>query len=111
MVMKVGCQAGGMASWMVVRISAVCMLVYFFWLLLFFFFPHQHQDWGLYLRSTSMRISGGLAVFGVVIHAWIGVWTVLTDYIHIKWLRTVLEMCVGALLLGCFIWGMILMGG
>jgi len=35
-----------------------------------------------------MQIAGTLVVVSIITHAWIGLWTVCTDYIKCVWIRT-----------------------
>ena len=73
----------GLADWVVQRVSAVVLALYtlfvVFWLLLN---PDvQYEQWRELFQCTAMRIFSLLAILSLVAHAWIGMWTVATDYL------------------------------
>lgn len=41
-----------------------------------------YSDWIAYIESIYMRVFGTLTLFAIAIHAWIGMWTVSTDYLN-----------------------------
>jgi succinate dehydrogenase / fumarate reductase membrane anchor subunit len=52
-----------------------------------------------------------LALASVMIHAWIGMWQVLTDYIKPTLLRGVLQLGVIVVLIGYFLSGFFILWG
>ncbi|GAL36190.1 succinate dehydrogenase hydrophobic membrane anchor protein [Vibrio maritimus] len=52
-----------------------------------------------------------LALASLLIHAWIGLWQVLTDYIKPTMLRGALQLTVIAVLLGYFFSGFFILWG
>jgi len=97
----------GLRDWLWQRVSALIIAAYVsclvgFWL--------SHPDltfkvWSSFLTLPAMAVFGLLALVGLLVHAWIGVWTVLTDYVNHYVLRLTLEVVVIFLLLGYFVWG------
>lgn len=90
------CLCSGPAVWVMQRVSAVLMLLYFapilgYWLLC----PNLgYMWWSAFLSSNIML---GLLLLNLVmflLHAMIGFWTVFTDYISNKVLRNVLLLGV-----------------
>jgi succinate dehydrogenase / fumarate reductase membrane anchor subunit len=73
----------GVYDWLVQRVSAVVLLTYFVFLA---FYLGTHPDltyvqWRGLFASTSMRAFTLLALISLCAHAWIGMWTIFTDYL------------------------------
>ena len=64
------------------RLSALFMLGYTIWILSFIFFnqPLKYSSWILFTDQTLFQLSTTFIVFLVLVHAFIGLWTVGTDY-------------------------------
>ena len=78
-----GLTGSGSRDWIVQRISAVILAVYSV-VLLGFFLTHGNVtfvDWSQFMTSLPMRLFSLLAVLALAGHAWVGMWTVFTDYI------------------------------
>ena len=73
----------GVKDWLWQRISAVVILLYSALVLGFWALNPQatFTAWHRFLMSMSMRVLGTLAFVSFAIHAWLGIWTVLTDYV------------------------------
>lgn len=97
----------GLRDWLIQRVSALILAAYTLFLV-FFIMRHpdlNYADWyGLY-QCLFVKIFTVFALLSIYAHAWVGVWTVLTDYIKPTWLRGFLEVAVILTLLGCLIWG------
>lgn len=73
----------GLSDWVVQRVSAVILALYTLFLV-FWFAQHpevQYEQWSELFKCTSMRIFSLLALFSLIAHAWVGVWTITTDYL------------------------------
>ena len=73
----------GLQDWLIQRITAVFLAGYFL-VLLGFWLSHRvmaYEQWHAFFENPVMKIFSGLALFSLVAHAWIGVWTIITDYI------------------------------
>jgi succinate dehydrogenase / fumarate reductase, membrane anchor subunit len=64
----------------------------------------------LYAHWT-MRIFSLLALLSLFYHAWIGIWTVITDYIKPVALRLIIEIIVVLALICYLIWGIEILWG
>ena len=64
------------------RLSALFMLGYTIWILSFIFFnqPVEYNSWILFTDQTLFHLSTTFVVFFILVHAFIGLWTVGTDY-------------------------------
>ena len=74
----------GLTDFVIQRVTAVILAVYTFCLLGFFLFgePVSHESLVAFFGSTSMQIFSTLAIFSTIAHAWIGMWTIGTDYLR-----------------------------
>lgn len=74
----------GLADFIVQRVTAVVIAVYA--LCVFGFFlanpGMNHAELTGYFGAISMKIFSTVAVLATVAHAWIGMWTIGTDYIR-----------------------------
>jgi succinate dehydrogenase / fumarate reductase membrane anchor subunit len=74
----------GLKDWFIQRVSAVILAVYLFFLV-GYFIVHPGLDyatWRGLFACRAMRIFSVLALLSLMAHAWIGLWTIFTDYIH-----------------------------
>lgn len=73
----------GLSDWLIQRISAVILAIYSVGLLGWFVCqaPVDYATWQALNACLAMRIANTLALLAVIAHAWIGVWTILTDYV------------------------------
>jgi succinate dehydrogenase / fumarate reductase, membrane anchor subunit len=72
----------GLYDWLVQRVSAVVLLCWFLFLA-GFVVSHgdlTFADWQALFSQTWMRIFTLGAMLSLVAHAWIGMWTISTDY-------------------------------
>jgi len=98
----------GLREWIVQRVSAVYMAIY---IILFFaylaFHPHfYYQVWEGFFHVIWVQIPTLIFLLLLLWHAWIGVWTVITDYIKIPALRMLVQLLVILALLVYFFWGL-----
>jgi succinate dehydrogenase / fumarate reductase membrane anchor subunit len=73
----------GLYDWVVQRLSAVYLAVYFVGLLGFLVMTPEltFDDWRALFSATWMRIASLAALVAICAHAWVGLWTVTTDYL------------------------------
>lgn len=96
----------GLLDWIVQRCTAIIIGVYAIFLIVYFL-DHPlltYADWQDLFTHAWMRIATVMVLISVLWHAWIGLWTVFTDYVKVKPLRLLLEILVLLLLLAYFIW-------
>ncbi|MCZ6459065.1 MAG: succinate dehydrogenase, hydrophobic membrane anchor protein [Gammaproteobacteria bacterium] len=74
----------GLSDFIVQRVSAVVMALYTFCVVGFFIANPEmtHAKLVAYFGSTAMVLFSTLMVFSTAAHAWIGMWTIGTDYIR-----------------------------
>jgi len=73
----------GVYDWMVQRITAVILLLYTLFLALVFIInpEMQYQDWQALFSMNSVRFFSLISLLSLCAHAWIGMWTIATDYL------------------------------
>jgi len=96
----------GLYEWVVQRVSAVFIGVYSIYLFIYFLAhqPLSYSAWHALFIHVSMKIITVIVLLSLLWHAWIGLWTVLTDYVKRRLVRFLLETLIIILLLSYFIW-------
>ena len=105
--------SSGYKDWVWQRISALVFLVYALLVISYWaFFPEALlNDWRVFLLNPYMKVLGTLALISFVVHAWIGLWTVITDYVKPALLNKLAIIIVLALLLFYFVFGIVVFWG
>ena len=72
----------GLYDWLVQRVSAVVLLLWVVFVACFVATsaPFTFAEWQQLFAQTWMRIFTLAAVLALCAHAWIGMWTISTDY-------------------------------
>ncbi len=96
----------GLVDWLAQRFTAVIIGAYAVFILLYLLCHYNlsFTDWDSLFRNGFMRIATIIVMLSILWHAWIGLWTVFTDYVKNKPVRLFLETVVILLLLSYFIW-------
>lgn len=110
----------GLYDWIMQRVSAIVIGLYFIFMV-GYLMSNQGMDyatWKAFMGSLPMQVINSIVFLMIAAHAWIGIWTVLTDYVtklaikkHYTGIRLTVTALVALLvvvylLLGLyFIWG------
>lgn len=96
----------GLRDWIVQRVTALLIGVYTLFLFAYFLSNPSltYATWRGLFDSLWMRLATLLVLVSVLWHAWIGLWTVFTDYVKPKCVRLLLQALVILLMLVYFIW-------
>ena len=97
----------GVSDWLIQRVSALIILAYALFFL-GFYFSHTPIDfvvWRGLFAHTGMRLFSFLALLSLLAHAWVGMWSVLTDYIKCPYLRGTIQLLIIIMFLACVAWG------
>lgn len=101
----------GLRDWILQRLSAVIIAVYTIWL---FCFLACHQvsfaEWHHLFSRLEVKIATVMFFLALLIHAWLGVWTILTDYVKPVLLRGTLHLIFILMLTAFFIWALLIVG-
>lgn len=73
----------GLSDWLIQRVSAYILGAYFLFIVGYFICNKgvDFSTWYALMSCTAMRIFTLLAILALAAHAWVGLWTVFTDYI------------------------------
>lgn len=103
----------GLSDWLIQRVSAVILALYTVVMVLYMLF-HPHLDyatWSTLFESTGMRLFTLATLLSIAAHAWIGLWTVFTDYVKITPVRLVLQVIVILALFVFVVWSVQVLWG
>ena len=106
-------QGTGLRDWLIQRFTAVFLGVYTLFILIFLLrHPHlNYNDWQSLFSRYSMQIASIVALLAIGLHAWIGLWTVLTDYVKsVSW-RYCLQAAILLALFSYVLWGIMILWG
>lgn len=73
----------GVYDWLVQRVSAVVLLAYVLFLVGFIVMADglSYPEWRALFQALWMRVFSLVALLALCAHAWIGMWTIGTDYL------------------------------
>lgn len=104
-----GLTGSGSRDWILQRISAVVLAVYSVVMVGFFLFNDVNfESWQGFMLSLPMKLFSLVAILSLVFHAWVGMWTVLTDYVKSSGLRLVIQSLVIIAVLVYLFWGVMI---
>lgn len=106
-------QGTGLRDWLMQRFTAVVLGAYTLFLFAFVFRhpDFNYNDWRALFSTFTMQISTILALVCIGIHAWIGMWTVLTDYVKPIAVRYPLQAIILITLFGYVFFGIMILWG
>lgn len=101
----------GVRDWLIQRITAAVMAIYTVLLVANIVSADRltYEFWHDFYHNNTLRILSFLVVLSIVFHAWIGLWTVFTDYIKNTALRLFLEVITILSLLALLAWGVVIL--
>jgi succinate dehydrogenase / fumarate reductase membrane anchor subunit len=97
----------GLRDWLTQRVTALVMAIYAIVLLVCVLSVDHlsYQFWHDLYHHPVVRVLSILVLLSIIIHAWIGLWTVYTDYIKATGLRLVLQVSTILGLMAILAWG------
>ncbi len=103
----------GVKDWIIQRISAVILAVYSLFL---FCFILAHPDinyktWLVLFQHFWMKWFTLLAILSLIMHAWVGMWIIITDYIHCAYIRATLMVLFMLAFLFYLVWMIAILWG
>ena len=103
----------GLSDWFVQRVTSLIVASYVFFILGYLALnqPVTFIDWYDFYAGLGIRIYTLLVIFSLLIHAWIGIWTILTDYVKSTVVRILLEVAIILILAAYLLWGFFLLFG
>lgn len=81
----------GLVDWLAQRISGVVLLLYVVFLTFFLLTNPAltFNEWEALFQQNWMRTFSLLALLSMIVHAWVGLWSVTTDYITTRQLGAI----------------------
>jgi len=103
----------GLYDWMIQRVTAVSLAAYSIFLLGFFILNPDmtYTQWSEFFSCTGVRIFSLLALLSLGAHAWIGLWTISTDYLKPMVLRFIFQAVSGLVMFIYVVWGVQILWG
>ncbi|KAA8999908.1 succinate dehydrogenase membrane anchor subunit [Affinibrenneria salicis] len=103
----------GVHDWLLIRASAIVIVLYVLYILGFVITADaiSYPVWRGFFAQPLTKVFTLLTLLSILVHAWIGLWQVLTDYIKPLGLRLVLQLAIVVTLLVYVIYGTIVVWG
>ena len=110
----------GLYDWMAQRVSAVVLAAYFLFLIGYLIANPglEFSQWRGLFSSNWMRIFSLLALVALSVHAWVGMWTISTDYLTnmaigklATGVRFLFQAVCGIAMFTFFVWGVQILWG
>jgi len=108
----------GLCDWLIQRISAVIILLYVLCHAAIILFTPEMDfvRWRALFADTGMKIFSMLSLLALCAHAWVGMWTVATDYLTTRMMGAkatfvrflFLVICLGTLAV-YLLWGIMIL--
>jgi len=109
----------GVADWIIQRVSAYILAAYTVFIVGYLLIVSPgYSEWQALFGQTWMQVASLLALLSTCAHAWVGMWTVGTDYIREHYfgsgadgIRLIYQVAVVLVLLSYLIWGVQILWG
>jgi len=96
----------GLTEWIAQRVTAILIGIYTLFLVIYFLAHHplSYTVFHNLFSNLAMKIVTIIVLLSILWHAWIGLWTVFTDYVKNRAVRLLLEILVILLLIVYVAW-------
>ena len=101
----------GLSDWLIQRVTSLVLLAYFLLIAYQLTGSVDYTSWRALFDQTWMKVFTLMAALSLVAHAWIGLWSVFTDYLTERMLgpvgnviRLVCQLGASLSLVGYVIW-------
>lgn len=102
----------GVHDFVLIRASAIIILAYILYLIGFIAFSDSNYDvWKSFFDLTLTKVFTLFALIAMLVHAWIGIWQVLTDYVKNTLLRGLLQFLLTSVAFIYVIFGFVILWG
>lgn len=103
----------GLQDWIIQRVSAIVVGAYSLFIFAFLICHANltYATWHALFDHTVVKIISLITLLLVMMHAWVGIWTVFTDYVKPQVLRLILQAIVIIALVYYFFWGVQILWG
>lgn len=102
----------GVHDYILLRASALILLAYTLYLVGFItFYDITYSSWTGFFTLTVTKVFTLFALIAMLVHAWIGLWQILTDYIKCTMLRGTLQFLLTSVAFIYVISGFVILWG
>jgi succinate dehydrogenase / fumarate reductase membrane anchor subunit len=108
----------GLSDWLMQRASAVILLAYFLFVAAALIGGVDYESWKALYSQTPVKIFSLMALLSLGVHAWVGLWSVLTDYMTERMmgskgnlLRGIFQVICGITMFTYMVWGIQILWG
>ncbi|MBS3804064.1 MAG: succinate dehydrogenase, hydrophobic membrane anchor protein [Oleiphilaceae bacterium] len=102
----------GVYDWMIQRVTAYILALYTLFLFGFMLTTDlSYESWSALFGQTWFRIFSLMALVSIGAHAWVGLWTVTTDYIKATAPRFLVQATAGTAMFVYVVWGVQILWG
>ncbi|MBB3191495.1 succinate dehydrogenase, hydrophobic membrane anchor protein [Halomonas cerina] len=103
----------GLSDWLLQRASAIVLALYTLFLVGYLLLNPglDYMAWSGLFDQTWMRIFSLLAFISLAAHAWVGLWTVTTDYLKSTGIRLVTQTVIILAIFVFLVWGIQVLWG
>jgi len=110
----------GLYDWLIQRVSAVVLAAYTVFLVVYLLLNPDltYEQWQTLYSQLWMRVFSLVTLLSIVAHAWIGLWSVLTDYLTARMMgskavvaRVLAQVLLGAVAVTYVVWGVQILWG
>ena len=103
----------GLYDWMIQRVTAIVLAAYTIFILGYLVLNPDltFAQWSAFFSQTCVRIFSLLALLSLGAHAWIGLWTISTDYLKAMVFRFLFQAVSGLVMFVYVVWGVQILWG
>jgi succinate dehydrogenase / fumarate reductase membrane anchor subunit len=101
----------GLSDWLIQRVTSLVLLSYFVVIAYQLLGSVDYTSWRMLFDQTWMKVFTLMAALSLAAHSWIGLWSVLTDYLTERMLgpkgnviRLISQLGVSLALVGYVMW-------
>lgn len=103
----------GVQDWLLLRAAAIIIALYIVYLLSFIITADgiTYDVWRSFFASPVTKVFTSLTLISILVHAWIGMWQVLTDYVKPLTVRLLLQLVIVVALMVYLVYGTLIVWG
>ncbi len=103
----------GLRDWLFQRVSAIVMSIYFLGMTTYFLWNTHldYIDWHNLFTHVWMKVATIIFIFCLLYHTWVGMWTIVTDYIKFTSIALITHTLVFFTLVASFFWALAILWG
>lgn len=108
----------GLSDWLLQRVSGVILLAYFLFIVAVVAGGVDYASWKALFGQVWVKVFTLMALLSLAAHAWIGLWSVVTDYLTERLmgttgnvLRISLQLLIALALFIYVVWGVQILWG